>query len=138
MNATQFLLNADPVLARVITTTALPHIQSTGNVLFDLLSYVIEQQIHYRSTKNVFLRMVNRAGLETLTSENFDQFEKHGLTTLKLSQRKVETVERIWTFWQGNQIVWEKLSDAEVRETLCAIKARCSAIFSWSSRTRKS
>ena len=66
--------------------------------------------------------MLNRAGLETLTLENFEQFEEHGLPTVKLSQRKLETVDRIWSFWQANQIAWGKSSDAEVREKLSAIK----------------
>jgi DNA-3-methyladenine glycosylase II len=121
MNATQFLLNADPVLARVMAMTAAPQIQSTHDLFFDLLSCVIEQQIHYRSSKNIFLRMLSRAGLNTLTPENFEQFEEHGLPTVKLSQRKLETVASIWTFWQENQIEWEKLSDTEVREKLSAI-----------------
>jgi DNA-3-methyladenine glycosylase II len=122
INATQFLLNADEVLARVIATTVAPQIASTRDVFFDLMSCVIEQQIHYRSTKKIFWRMVNRAGLDRLTLDNFEQFEERGLPTVKLSQRKLETVERVWYFWRDNQIAWENLSDAEVREKLSTIK----------------
>lgn len=48
------ILKGDPVLKKIIETIPEPNIESTNDVFFDLMSCVLEQQIHYRSTKRVF------------------------------------------------------------------------------------
>jgi len=47
-------LKGDPVLKKIIETIPAPNIKSTNDVFFDLMSCVLEQQIHYRSTKRMF------------------------------------------------------------------------------------
>jgi len=39
----------------------LPPLASTGDVFHDLMSCVVEQQIHYRSTKKIFAKALERA-----------------------------------------------------------------------------
>ena len=48
------ILKGDPVLKKIIETIPEPNIESTNDVFFDLMSCVLEQQIHYRSTKRIF------------------------------------------------------------------------------------
>jgi len=48
------ILKGYPVLKKIIETIPEPNIESTNDVFFDLMSCVLEQQIHYNSTKRVF------------------------------------------------------------------------------------
>ncbi len=52
--AAQQLAQADPVLEKIIGTVPEPIFESTQNVFSDLMSCILEQQIHYRSTKRIF------------------------------------------------------------------------------------
>jgi DNA-3-methyladenine glycosylase II len=121
-NATTRLAQSDPVLEKIIATIPPPRFESTKDVFFDLMSCVLEQQIHYRSTKKVFQKMLERAGLSTLTLENFEQFEQSVFPNAKLSAGKLETVERMLAFFTTHSINWHQLSDTEVIEQLSGIK----------------
>jgi len=50
--------NVDPILSNIINCIDFPKIVSTNNVFHDLISCVCEQQIHYRSTKKIFQKML--------------------------------------------------------------------------------
>lgn len=119
------LAKYDPQLEPIISTIPEPRIESTNEVFHDLMSCILEQQIHYRSTKRIFQKMLDRAGIETLTLSNFDVFEAKAFEGVKLSARKYETVLRIIEYWQENNMDnmdWTALTDDEVRETLSSIK----------------
>lgn len=107
-------LRADPVLERHLREGPEPVHEPTGDVFFDVLSCVIEQQIHYRSTKKIFARLVERAGMTTITPETFPQFEEQGLVHAKLSLRKQETLVALVDFFRTHALPWHDLSDAEV------------------------
>ena len=99
----------------------MPVLESTKNVFHDLMSCIIEQQIHYRSSKGLFQKRLDDAGMAALTPGNFDRFAP-SLARIKLSQRKHETVALVLDFFQQNQIDWLTLADNEVRSTLATIK----------------
>ena len=69
----------DPILERIVLQVPKPQIEITNDVFHDLMSCVVEQQIHYRSTKKVFRKMLNSASLERLSPANFRQFEERAL-----------------------------------------------------------
>lgn len=117
-----FLANNDSILAEIINTIPDPNIDSTNNVFFDLMSCVLEQQIHYRSSKNIFKKMLDRASLKSLTPDNFSQFEERVLSNTKLSISKYETALRVVEFWKLNKIDWNDLLDDEIRGKLLKIK----------------
>lgn len=120
--AAQFLARADPVLAKIIHSIPEPEHESTRDVFFDLMSCILEQQIHYRSSKKIFQKMLAAAQLTTLSPENFAQFEEKAFATAKLSMGKYETLGYILTFWQQQKTDWQALSDEEVRAQLGSIK----------------
>jgi len=86
------LSKSDPTLARIIREIPEPQIETTEDVFHDLMSCVIEQQIHYRSTKKIFQKMLDTANLGRLTPDNFHQFEAKALENAKLSVGKYETI----------------------------------------------
>jgi DNA-3-methyladenine glycosylase II len=49
--AEKILAKTDPILAKVMSEISRPNIVSTHEVFHDLMSCILEQQIHYRSTK---------------------------------------------------------------------------------------
>jgi DNA-3-methyladenine glycosylase II len=116
------LTENDVILKNIISTIPKPSFQSTNNVFHDLMSCILEQQIHYRSTKKIFQKMLNVASLEMLTPENFPQFEEKAFSNIKLSTEKYETVLRIIEFWNENKISWQTLKDEEIITTLSSIK----------------
>lgn len=108
----------DPVVQVLSEQLDLPPLASTGDVFHDLMSCIVEQQIHYRSTKKIFAKALERAGLERLTLDNFDAFEADGLAPLALSAAKCETVLRAVEHFSGPTPAWNTLSDTEVRTWL--------------------
>jgi DNA-3-methyladenine glycosylase II len=116
------LQSADDVLKNIIETLELPTIETTNDVFHDLVSCILEQQIHYRSTKKIFQKMLQTAHIERLTLDNFSEFEKTAFANSKLSIGKFETVERTIDFFRVNKINWTLLNDDEVIEKLSSIK----------------
>jgi len=114
-------LRADPVLAHILSEGPPPDLSSTQNVFHDMMSCVIEQQIHYRSTKRIFARLLERAGMTTITPDTFPQFEELGLVHAKLSLRKQETLVALVDFFRTHTLPWHDLSDAEVARHLGGI-----------------
>lgn len=112
----------DTVIDGISNKITLNKIENTHNVFHDLMSCVIEQQIHYRSTKKTFQKMMNAASLEILTLENFPILEKKGFKNVKLNARKYETILAVIDFFENNKIAWKKLEEAEVRANLSKIK----------------
>ncbi|NLR93479.1 DNA-3-methyladenine glycosylase family protein [Flammeovirga agarivorans] len=118
----KFLMRCDPVLQKIIPIVNDPIICTTNNVFNDLLSCVIEQQIHYRSTKKQFKKLLDKADLQELTPENFSIFEDQALKDAKLSERKFSTIANVIEFWTENNIPWHQCSDEEVVHELSKIK----------------
>lgn len=118
----QQLTEQDPILDDIIAQIPFPQIESSQQVFHDLMSCVIEQQIHYRSTKKTFQKIMNASGLDILTVENFSILEEHGLRIVKLNARKYETMLHVVEFFQQNENNWQDKSDTEVREILGQIK----------------
>jgi DNA-3-methyladenine glycosylase II len=117
-----FLAANDKVLGKIINKIELPIFESTRDAFHDLMSCILEQQIHYRSTKKVFQKMLERASIERLNPENFEEFEEKALANANLSIAKFETVVGILEFWDENKIDWQTLSDSEVFDKLSSIK----------------
>ncbi len=122
MIAEKYLSDADDQLKRIIEAIPKPEIVSTNDVFHDLMSCILEQQIHYRSTKKIFQKMLQSANIERLTLENFDAFGKSSFANVKLAVGKLETIERTIDFFNANKIDWTLLNDAEVAEKLSSIK----------------
>jgi DNA-3-methyladenine glycosylase II len=121
-NAKEFLSANDRVLKKIIDQIELPTFESTKDVFHDLISCILEQQIHYRSTKKIFQKMLERGSIEILTPENFEEFEEKALANANLSIGKFETVVGILEFWDENKIDWQTLSDNEIAEKLSGLK----------------
>lgn len=112
----------DVILAEIIDTISLPEIDRTGDVFHDLMSCIIEQQIHYRSTKKTFQKLLAAADIDRLTVANFSILEEQAFPKVKLSTQKYETMVRILAFFQANDLDWEAMEDREVRTQLSSIK----------------
>jgi DNA-3-methyladenine glycosylase II len=121
-NVKIILGNADPILKNIIAQISEPILESTGDIFHDMLSCIIEQQIHYRSTKNIFKKALERAGIEHVTLENFHLLEEHSLPQIKLAMGKYETLLAFVEYWNKNQLDFQNLTDEEVINQLSAIK----------------
>jgi DNA-3-methyladenine glycosylase II len=124
MNSTieKNLAQNDPILGKIIDQVPKPFVKSTFDVFHDLMSCIIEQQIHYRSTKRIFAKALERADIEHLTLDNFHLFEKYALSHLKLAIGKYESLMSFHEYWANNTCDFNTLSDEEVRSQLSSIK----------------
>ena len=120
--AIDILKTKDLILEKIIIAIPDPKMESTNDVFFDLMSCILEQQIHYRSTKRIFQKMLERADLQTLTLDNFEDFEKKAFVNTKFSANKYETILATLDFFNTNKIEWQTLSDAEISAQLSSIK----------------
>lgn len=118
----RFLAENDPILKELIQQLPRPEIASTQDVFHDLMSCLVEQQIHYRSTKRIFAKALERAGIDRLTVDNFPTFEKHALSPIKLAMGKYEAMLGFLDYWKNNALDFTALSDQEVVHELSAIK----------------
>lgn len=118
----QLLSKSDPILKNIIAQIPEPILESTDDVFHDMLSCIIEQQIHYRSTKNIFKKSLERAGIRHVTVENFHLLEEHSLPQIKLAMGKYETLLAFVEYWNNNTLDFTKLTDEEVIAQLSAIK----------------
>jgi DNA-3-methyladenine glycosylase II len=116
------LAKNDPVLEKIISQVAKPTIISTKDVFHDVMSCIIEQQIHYRSTKKIFANVLKRANIEHVTLDNFHLIEKYGLSEIKLAMGKYETIVSFIEYWSNNSLDFNLLSDEEVIAELSSIK----------------
>lgn len=112
----------DAVLDVIVQQIPKPIINTTQDVFHDLLSCVLEQQIHYRSSKKIFEKMLNQAGIERISPSNFPILEERVLKDAKLSMGKYETVLGILDFWESSKLDWFSMDDIEVRAHLAKIK----------------
>ena len=116
------LASNDDILKNILNHIPLKEIETTHNVFHDLMSCIIEQQIHYRSTKKTFQKILDEASIEVLNIQNFPLLEERGFQNLKLSMRKYETINRVVEFFEQNDVDWQKKEDVEVRRLLSQIK----------------
>lgn len=112
----------DPILQQIVAQLDVPFVESTNHVFHDVVSCIIEQQIHYRSTKNIFTNALKRAEIELLTLENYHLFEKHGLSKLKISMGKYETLIRFIEYWSHQTKDFFTLTEDEVVKELSSVK----------------
>ena len=118
----EFLAKSDPILANIIVQIPEPIVESTNDVFHDLMSCVLEQQIHYRSTKKIFKKALERSGVERVTLDNFHLLEEHALPAIKFSIGKYETLLAFVEYWGKNTLNFTKLSDVEIIAQLSSIK----------------
>jgi DNA-3-methyladenine glycosylase II len=112
----KILAKSDPILEKIMLQVAKPVFISTNDVFNDIMSCILEQQIHYRSTKRIFARALERAGIEHLSVENFH------LSQIKLSMNKIETMHSFVEYWSVNTLDFNQLTDEEVETQLSTIK----------------
>lgn len=102
-----------------------PRIESTHDVFYDLLSCILDQQIHYRSKFNVVTKLTAFLNGVMPSAENLFTISETNMASLKMSEAKCQTLLRLTAYWQENKLThfdWSLLSDEEVRSKLSEIK----------------
>ena len=117
----KILAKCDPILDKIILQVPTPIINSTKDIFHDVMSCILEQQIHYRSTKRIFAKALERAGIEHLKPENFHLLEEHSLSQIKLAMGKYETMMAFMNYWSKNTLDFNQLTDKEVIAQFSAI-----------------
>lgn len=114
-------LSKDEVLGDVIKQLSLPKLNVSSNFFHDLMSCIIEQQIHYRSTKKIFERVLNNAKIEDLTIQNFHKLEESNFKGATLSIKKYETIQSVLDLFSDEETEWNSLKNEEIHRKLGVI-----------------
>ncbi len=121
--ALHHLSTHDPRLAQLIQSIPLPALHSSGDVYYDLVSCLVDQQIHYR-TRSIWFKCF----LELFPGgyphpRQVLALPKEEVLAIKLSSRKYESLRVLASWWlqKGEGIRWEVLSDDAVREQLSGL-----------------
>lgn len=116
------LRRQDPVLKQVIDSVTLPDFDSSGDVYYDLLSCVADQQIHYRvRTRQAFARLLDLFPGGYPHPAQLLQLPEDEVLGIKISARKYETIRGLATQWLDTgwaDTDWRSLPDADIRERL--------------------
>jgi len=120
--AVSYLSRRDPVLKPLIDTVAPLAFDSSGDVYYDLISCVADQQIHYRlRTRQAFDRLLTLfSGGYPHPTQLRQLPEEEGLG-IKISARKCKTIRSLATQWLDAAWAdtdWWSLPDAEIRQRL--------------------
>ena len=115
-------LSKNEVLKRIIDQIPFPKIERTNNFFHDLISCIIEQQIHYRSIKRTFERVLKNAGINELTLTNFYKLEEINFEGTKMSLTKYKTLNAVFELFNSENIDWNTLTNEEIHHKLGNIK----------------
>lgn len=116
------LFPKDEILSNIIDRVELTTIQSTNDVFHDLVSCIVEQQIHYRSSKKIFQNKLNQAQIQNVNILNFEDFYFNHLNQLKMSENKKSTLLRTFEYFTINKLNWEIMPEGEIKNRLLSIK----------------
>lgn len=122
--AAAYLRQRDSVLARIIETIPAPVYDSSGDVYYDLLSCVLDQQIHYRTQTTGFARFLALFPGGYPHPAQLLQLPEDVVLATKFSGQKYRTICGLATQWLSGdwaQTDWQALPDAAVREKLGAL-----------------
>jgi DNA-3-methyladenine glycosylase II len=112
----------DSQLQKIMEALPPPVIHSSHDIFHDLMSCIIEQQIHYRSSKRIFSKALEKAGITVLSPDNFHLFEKHALADLKLSMNKYETMMGLMDYSKNNSMDFNSMKDEDIHAELSKMK----------------
>ncbi len=117
----EHLSKKNEILSTIIKECPTYSIDSTNNVFHDLMSCLIEQQIHYRSTKKIFQKAFDQSSLKELTVDNFELFEPFAFAKMKPSDKKTESIYGVINYFKNHDFNWSELSQEECMSKLKSI-----------------
>ncbi len=120
--AVDYLRQCDPVLNRIIESIPVPVCDSSGDVYYDLLSCVVDQQIHYRASKSGgFARLLALFPGGYPHPDQLLRLPEDAVLAIKCSGQKYRTICHLATQFHTDewaQTDWQTLPDAVVQERL--------------------
>lgn len=128
--AVDHLCRQDPTLKRLIETTSPLAYDSSGDLYYDLISCVVDQQIHYRAIQpragsSGFARLLALFPGGYPHPAQLLRLPEEQVLALKISAPKYQTLLRIATRWLNDdwaQIDWLNLPDETIRQRLSTLK----------------
>lgn len=124
-NAIVHLKEVDNRLKTIITNINLPMIKLTGDVFEDMVSCILDMQIHYRGKATRYHKLKLLLNNTQITSNTIFSIADEGLKELKISNQKYKALMSLCEYWEeyslGNKN-WHMTNDDEVREILLNIR----------------
>ncbi|MEL6557668.1 MAG: hypothetical protein AAFQ94_05745 [Bacteroidota bacterium] len=122
---TQYLRNSDAVMEEIIDTIQLPASDSSEDVFFDLVSCVLEQQIHYRARGVYLKKFMVLTGDQLPTPAIIQSLDPHEFALQKIAANKLKALQHLALYWENHSleaIDWQNCSNEEVINHLEPIK----------------
>lgn len=123
--ATAILRNGDPVMREIVDSIDLPEIETTEDVFFDLVTCILEQQIHYRARGIYIKKFMELTESQLPTPELILLLDSHAFSLKKIAANKLKALQNLSNYWIAHHleaVEWSQCSVEEVREYLKPIK----------------
>jgi DNA-3-methyladenine glycosylase II len=121
----QVIFDIDPVLKGISDSFQPFAYEPTGDVYFDIVSMVVDQQIHYRSRQVYLKKLLNLLDGNDIRPELVLSLTPNDFANQKMAANKHATLIRLSEYWIENQLDnfdWQQASDYEIRNRLLGIK----------------
>jgi DNA-3-methyladenine glycosylase II len=118
-----YLSARDPQLGKLIEAMPFPACHSSEDVYYDLVSCLVDQQIHYRSKSIWFRRLLDLFPGGYPHPRQLLALPRKAVLALKISARKHESLRALATWWlqQGEGTIWGELTDEAARARLSGL-----------------
>ena len=120
-----YLSDKDPIIADIIEVVKKPEIQSTDDVFFDLITCILEQQIHYRSNGTYTRKFKDLIHDQEPSPQLILALDPHEFALKKISGLKFKALRNLAMYWQEHQLEdvdWHNLQDYVIKSKLNPIK----------------
>ena len=124
-NPENYLSAKDPVLGDIIDILQKPAIQSTDDMFFDLVTCILEQQIHYRSKGTYTKKFMELIRHQETSPQLILTLDPHEFALKKISGLKFKALRSLAIYWQEHQLEdvdWDNLKDDEIKSILMPIR----------------
>jgi len=114
----------DPRLGELIAGSPFPAYESSGDLYYDLVSCLLDQQIHYRAPRNsIFRRFLDLFPGGYPHPRQVLTLPEETAMGVKMSARKYQHLCALASWWlqEGETIAWSELSDEAVRQHLSVL-----------------
>jgi DNA-3-methyladenine glycosylase II len=121
--AMNYLSARDPRLGKLIEAMPFPACHSSEDLYYDLVSCLVDQQIHYRSKNNWFRQLLDLFPGGYPHPRQLLALPRETVLDVKISARKHGSLCALATWWlqQGEGTAWGELTDEAVRAQLSGL-----------------
>tara|TARA_Y100001936_G_scaffold146000_2_gene142369 strand:+ start:10290 stop:10892 length:603 start_codon:yes stop_codon:yes gene_type:complete len=121
--ATEDLIKKDQIMHKLILGSNRKMHRSNDDAFSTLVRSIIGQQISIKAAENIWNKLINN--VSQIRADNIFNFENSALKNCGLSQRKIDYIRDLSSYFINNnfnEVVWSKMDDEVIISELVQVK----------------